>query len=112
MIVEAEGSGKDRDEALKNTFRDAVRKVVGAYVEEETVVKNDELIKDKVLILSSRNDSGESQEIARFKKMNLPVERDSFRRYLGGWFLLLVIRKVTIGFWQSRGAKNRAAVLA
>ena len=52
MIVEAKGSGKDRDEALKDAFRDAVRKVVGAYVEQETVVKNDQIIKDQVLTYS------------------------------------------------------------
>jgi hypothetical protein len=52
MIVEAKGSGKDRDEALKEAFRDAVRKVVGAYVEEEAVVKNDQIIKDQVLTYS------------------------------------------------------------
>ena len=46
MIVEAKGSGKDRDEALKDAFREAVRKVVGAYVEEESVVRNDKLIED------------------------------------------------------------------
>ena len=52
MIVEAKGSGKDRDEALKDAFRDAVRKVVGAYVEQETVVRNDQVIKDQVLTYS------------------------------------------------------------
>jgi hypothetical protein len=52
MIVEAKGSGKDRDEAIKDAFRDAVRKVVGAYVEEETVIKNDQVIKDQVLTYS------------------------------------------------------------
>jgi hypothetical protein len=52
MIVEAKGSGKDRDEALKDAFRDAVRKVVGAFVEAETVVNNDQVIKDQVLTYS------------------------------------------------------------
>ena len=52
MIVEAKGSGNDRDEALKDAFREAVRKVVGAYVEQETVVKNDQVIKDQVLTYS------------------------------------------------------------
>lgn len=52
MIVDAKGSGKDRDEALKDAFRDAVRKVVGAYLETETVVKNDHIIKDEVLSYS------------------------------------------------------------
>jgi hypothetical protein len=51
-IVEAKGSGKDRDEALKDAFRDAVRKVVGAYVEEESAERNDKIIKDQVLTYS------------------------------------------------------------
>ena len=52
MVVEAKGSGKDRDEALKDAFRDAVRKVVGAYVQEDTIVQNDQVIKDQVLTYS------------------------------------------------------------
>ena len=48
-FIEAEGSGTTSEEALKDAFRAAVRKVVGAYVDEDTFVENDEVIKDQVL---------------------------------------------------------------
>jgi hypothetical protein len=51
--VIAEGAGTTADEALKDAFRSAVRQVVGAVVDAETLVKNDELITDKVLTFSN-----------------------------------------------------------
>ena len=48
-FLEAEGSGATSDEALKDAFRAAVRSAVGAYVDEETQVENDEVITDQVL---------------------------------------------------------------
>ena len=50
--VTAEGVGATPDDALKDAFRNAVRQVVGAVVDGETLVKNDEIIKDKVLTYS------------------------------------------------------------
>lgn len=50
--VIAEGSGVTADEALKDSFRNAVRQVVGAVVDAETLVKDDEVITDKVLTYS------------------------------------------------------------
>ena len=50
--VVAEGVGTTADEAIKDAFRNAVRQVVGAVVDAETLVKNDELIDDKVLTYS------------------------------------------------------------
>lgn len=50
--VIAEGVGITADEALKDAFRSAVRQVVGAVVDAETLVKDDELIDDKVLTYS------------------------------------------------------------
>jgi hypothetical protein len=50
--VIAEGVGSSADEALKDAFRNAVRQVVGAAVDAETVLKNDEIIDDKVLTYS------------------------------------------------------------
>ena len=47
--VVAEGVGSTPDEALKDAFRNAVRQVVGAVVDAETLIKNDELINDRVL---------------------------------------------------------------
>ena len=35
-FIEAEGSGDTSEEALKDAFRAAVRKAVGAYVDEDT----------------------------------------------------------------------------
>lgn len=51
--VIAEGVGTTADEALKDAFRNAVRQVVGALVDAETLVKNDEIISDKVLTYSA-----------------------------------------------------------
>ncbi len=50
--VVAEGVGGTADEAVKDAFRNAVRQVVGAVVDAETLVKNDEVISDKVLTYS------------------------------------------------------------
>lgn len=52
QIVIVEGVGANGDEALKDAFRNAVRQVVGAVVDAETLIKNDELISDKVLTYS------------------------------------------------------------
>ena len=51
--VIADGKGETDDAALKDAFRNAVRKVVGVYVDQETLVKDDELITDNVLTLSN-----------------------------------------------------------
>jgi hypothetical protein len=50
--VVAEGVGATPEDALKDAFRAAVRQVVGALVDEETVVKNDKVISEKVLTYS------------------------------------------------------------
>lgn len=51
-IVVAEGAGLTADEALKDAFRNAVRQVVGTFVDAETLIKNDQIIEDKVLTYS------------------------------------------------------------
>ena len=51
--VVGEGVGTSADQALKDAFRNAVRQVVGAYVDAETLVKNDELVEDKILTYSN-----------------------------------------------------------
>ena len=48
-FIEAEGSGETSEEALKDAFRGAVRSAVGAFVDEDTQVENDEVITDQVL---------------------------------------------------------------
>jgi len=50
--VVAEGVGLTPEAALKDALRNAVRQAVGMVVDAETLVKNDELIKDKVLTYS------------------------------------------------------------
>jgi len=51
-IVIAEGVGTTPSEALKDAYRNAVRQVVGAVVDAETFVKNDDVIDDKILTYS------------------------------------------------------------
>lgn len=51
-LVKSEGAGATRDEALRDAFRNAVRQVVGTFVDEETRTQNDEVISDKVLTYS------------------------------------------------------------
>lgn len=51
-IVVAQGVGSTIEDAKRDAYREAVRQVVGAYVEGDTLTRNDELIEDKVLTLS------------------------------------------------------------
>ena len=51
--VEVSGAGTDVESAERDACREAVRQVVGAYVNAETRTENDELIEDKVISLSS-----------------------------------------------------------
>src|SRR5258708_5040066 len=50
--VIAGGVGTSADEALKDAFLNAVRQVVGAVVDADTLLKNDEVVDDKVLTYS------------------------------------------------------------
>lgn len=50
--VIAEGIGTSAEDALNDAFRNAVRQVVGAVVDAETLIKNDQVIDDKVLTYS------------------------------------------------------------
>ena len=50
--VVAAGVGLDKAEATKEALRNAVRQVVGVYVDSKTIVVNDEIITDKVIMLS------------------------------------------------------------
>jgi hypothetical protein len=51
-VVVAKGVGVSVEEAKKDAYREAVRQVAGAFVEGDTLVRNDEVIEDKVLVLS------------------------------------------------------------
>ena len=53
QTVFAEGVGTTSEEALKDAFRAAVRQVVGEVVDGETLIKNEELVKDQVLTYSN-----------------------------------------------------------
>ena len=52
-VVVAEGVGADVDSAKSDAYRQAVRQVVGAFVDASTMVENDKLIEDQVITLSS-----------------------------------------------------------
>lgn len=50
--IRAEGVGSTPDEWLKDAYRNAVRKAVGAVVDERTLIENDQVISDQVLTFS------------------------------------------------------------
>jgi len=50
--VVAEGVGLTPEEALKDAFRAAVRQVVGEVVDAETLIKDDQIVKDQILTYS------------------------------------------------------------
>jgi hypothetical protein len=52
-IVMVEGVGTDAASAKNDAYREAVRQVVGAFVDSTVIVAQDELIEDKVITLSS-----------------------------------------------------------
>lgn len=52
-FVEAVGTGSTRDEALKQAYRVAIEKAVGTYVEAESVMQDEDLLKDKVFTSSN-----------------------------------------------------------
>lgn len=60
-IVLANGFGITKEKALANAFRDAIKQYVGIVLDSETILLNDQLIKDQILTLS--NGSIESYEI-------------------------------------------------
>jgi hypothetical protein len=51
-VVVVTGVGVDADKALRNAFRNAVEQAVGLVVDAETVVKNEDVIKDQILTYS------------------------------------------------------------
>jgi len=50
--IKVQGSGITQEKALVNAFKNAIKQVVGTFVDSETVVKNRKLIKDNVLMYS------------------------------------------------------------
>ncbi len=53
VTVVADGAGSTPDEATRDAIRNAVRQVVGVLIDSETLVKNDDLISDKVIAASN-----------------------------------------------------------
>ena len=51
--VVAEGVGQTAEDARKDAFRNAVRQAVGALIDAETLVQNDQVIKDEILTYSN-----------------------------------------------------------
>jgi len=51
--VVSEGAGLSLEAAQKDAYRQAVRTVVGLYVDAKTIVENDELIEDRILSASN-----------------------------------------------------------
>ena len=51
--VTGRGVGTNRAAALKDAYRDAVERAVGLYVDAEQMVKNDEIVSDKILTQSN-----------------------------------------------------------
>ena len=51
--VQGRGVGVTKDAALKDAYRDAIEHAVGLYVDAETIVSNNELVKDQVLTQSN-----------------------------------------------------------
>ena len=70
QTVVAEGVGATPEDALKDAFRSAVRQVVGALVDEETVVKNDKVISEKVLSYSDGIIKGGYKELSPPRQEN------------------------------------------
>jgi hypothetical protein len=52
-VIITTGYGIDKGTALKDAFRSAVEQYVGVLVDADTIVKNDELIKDEILTASN-----------------------------------------------------------
>jgi hypothetical protein len=50
--VISEGTGTSKQEALKDAIRNAVRQAVGAIVDAQTRIENDQVIEDKVIMFS------------------------------------------------------------
>ena len=53
VSVKGTGTGITETEALKDAYRDAVETAVGLYVDAEQMVKNDEIVEDKILTQSN-----------------------------------------------------------
>ena len=52
MEVVAQGMGTDQSSALNNAYSNAVQQALGLYVDAETMVQNDQIVRDQILTYS------------------------------------------------------------
>jgi hypothetical protein len=53
VTVMGRGMGTNREEALKDAYRDAIERAVGLYVDAEQMMKNEKLVQDQILTHSN-----------------------------------------------------------
>ena len=81
VVVEVEAAGLTPTEALQNAFTRSVHQAIGARVKSKTVVTNDELVEDTVLVFSDGFISGYERISARreaglcYEKIKATVQR-------------------------------------
>ena len=52
ITVSSRGLGVDPESAKKDAFINAMQQAIGSYIDSETIIENDEIIKDKILSVS------------------------------------------------------------
>ena len=52
LTVSARGIGLDQDAAKKDALINAMQQAVGSFLDSETLIENDEIIRDKILSVS------------------------------------------------------------
>lgn len=52
LTISARGIGTSEADAKKDAFTNALQQAVGAFIDSETIIENDEIIKDKLLAVS------------------------------------------------------------
>lgn len=104
QVIIAEGVGATPDEAVKDAFRNAVRQVVGAIVDAETQIENDQVIEDKVLTYSG-GFINRYDEVAGSKKVQSGLHRIRIKANIerSGVIAKLKAAKVAIAEIDGRG---------
>lgn len=108
--VVAEGVGSTADEAIKDAYRNAVRQVVGAVVDAETLVKNDELIDDKVLTYSDGFIKG-NEEVNGSKKVKDGLHRIKIKAQVERRSVIAKLKSTNISVKQVDGKSMFAEIV-
>jgi hypothetical protein len=108
--VVAEGVGTTADEAIKDAYRNAVRQVVGAVVDAETLVKNDELIDDKVLTYSDGFIKG-YEEVDGSKKVKDGLHRIKIKAQVERRSVIAKLKATNISVKQVDGKSMFAEIV-